>query len=182
MEQNQLDIILHPVRMRIIMTLSGKQLTPQQLSSILDDVPQATLYRHINKLVEAGLIDVVEERPVRGTVEKVYALGTRASQLTPEDIRKFSKEDHLRYFVTFVATLIDDFSRYLNESEEVDLLADGVGYRKIPLELSEEEFMAFSKAMNEAVLPFLNKPSSPDRRRRLFSTIVMPDMDEPKEN
>ena len=46
------DIILHPVRMRILQNLATRNLTPLQLAEELVNVPQATLYRHLNKLVE----------------------------------------------------------------------------------------------------------------------------------
>ena len=75
MNQSKMKLILHPVRMKIIQSLlNGKNMTVQQLSQRAKDVPQATLYRHLNKLLEAELIQVVQENQIRGTVEKVYAL------------------------------------------------------------------------------------------------------------
>ncbi|SFL57778.1 Helix-turn-helix domain-containing protein [Gracilibacillus orientalis] len=51
--------LLHPVRMEIIQALvSGKQLTPSQLSECLPNIPHATLYRHINYLHDLGMITV----------------------------------------------------------------------------------------------------------------------------
>jgi DNA-binding transcriptional ArsR family regulator len=182
MKKAKVDLILHPVRMRIVMALVGKKLSAQELSETLKDVPQATLYRHINRLADAGLIEIVEERPVRGTLEKVYTLDTRKSHLGPEEVANLSKEDHLRYFMAFVATLLDDFSRYIHQSEEIDLVADGVGYQKFPLTLSDEEFKQMNQALNEALKPFFEKESAPGRRRRLFTFTVMPDMDEPQES
>jgi DNA-binding transcriptional ArsR family regulator len=181
MKKPKVDLILHPVRMRIVMALVGKKLSAQELSELLRDVPQATLYRHINRLADAGLIEVVEERPVRGTLEKVYTLDTRKSHLGPEELANLSKEDHLRYFMAFVATLLDDFSRYIRQSEQIDLVADGVGYQKFPLTLSDEEFKQMNQALNEALKPFFEKEPAPGRRRRLFTFTVMPDMDEPQE-
>ena len=43
----------------------GAPETAQQLSEELQDVPQATLYRHLNKLEHAGVLVVAEERQVR---------------------------------------------------------------------------------------------------------------------
>ncbi|MDZ7834458.1 MAG: helix-turn-helix domain-containing protein [Alkalibacterium sp.] len=73
--KKKMDLVMHPIRMRIIQTLViNKNLSTQQISDYLPDVPQATLYRHINKLVEADFIKPVLENKVRGTVEKIYAL------------------------------------------------------------------------------------------------------------
>ena len=176
-----LDAALHPVRMRILMLLSGSQgQTPQQMAEQMGDVPQATLYRHINRLFETGLLAVVEERPVRGTLEKVYALNTHlGEQLEPgqnelDALNALSKSDHLRYFTTFVLTLLDDFSRYLNHVEHPDLAADGVGYHKLVLVLSDEELTALAAALNQALAPFIGLEDSPERKKRLFSTVMMP--------
>lgn len=169
------DLILHPIRMRILMALAGSRKTSQELADDLGDVPQATLYRHINRLAKSGIIEVVEERQVRGTVEKVYTLDTRASTLTAEDAANFSKDDHMRYFIAFVASLLDDFSRYIHQSETVDLLADNVGYRKFPLKLSDEELKSVSAEMNAVLAPYIENSPRQDRRRRIFAFIVMPD-------
>jgi hypothetical protein len=154
----------------------------------MKDIPQATLYRQISRLVRGGLLVVVEERPVRGTLEKVYALNTAASpqfasyEEAVEAINRLSKEDHQRYFTTFLLTILDDFARYLSQrhSGQLDLAGDGVGYHKLPLFLSDEEFAAFSTALNQALAPFLRLENTPERRKRLFSTIMMPADDSPE--
>jgi DNA-binding transcriptional ArsR family regulator len=173
-----LEDMLHPVRMRILMALTGSQgMTPLQISEALNDVPQATLYRHVNRLFKAGLLTVVDERPVRGTLEKVYALNRAApTRLGNEAFAGLSKEDHLRYFTAFTVNLIDEFSRYLQHSSQVDLAADGVGYHQLGLFLSDEELAAFSQALNQALLPFIHNPDAPDRQKRLFTTILMPEI------
>jgi DNA-binding transcriptional ArsR family regulator len=173
-----LDNMLHPVRMRVLMALTGSQgMTPLQISEALNDVPQATLYRHINRLVKSGLLTVVDERPVRGTLEKVYALNRAIpTHLGNEAFAGLSKEDHLRFFTSFAITLIDEFSRYLSSSQKVDLAADGVGYQQMPIFMSDEELVAFAQVINQALLPFMQNEAAPGRTRRLFTTILMPEV------
>jgi len=181
-----MDLALHPVRMRILMLLSGSPgMTPQQMADRMSDIPQATLYRHIGRLFQSGLLSVVEERPVRGTLEKVYALNTApdgkniSTKEALSEINQMSKEEHLRYFTTFMLTVLDDFSHYLNLSEngKMNLAADGVGYLKLVLFLSDEEFADFAAALNQALVPFLNRETTPERRKRLFTTVMMPSED-----
>ncbi|MGE5222784.1 MAG: helix-turn-helix domain-containing protein [Omnitrophica WOR_2 bacterium] len=172
------DLVLHPIRIRILMALAGRQKTSQQLAASLRDIPQATLYRHINRLAQAGIIEVVEQRPRRGGVEKVYAVDSRTTSLTAEDVAGFSKDDHLRYFTAFVASLLDDFSRYIQHSEAIDLAVDSTGFRKFPLELSDAEFKSISAQMNTLFAPYLENQPRQDRRRRIFSFTVMPDLNE----
>src|SRR5215472_16251602 len=133
MSDSRVDLILHPVRMRLLITLARRELTTRQLSELLPDVPQATLYHHIGILTKAGLLRVVSERPVRGTVEKVYTVAVDNASLSPDDLANASREDHLRYFTMFVGMLLSDFSRYLQQDKPIDLFADRVSYGETPL-------------------------------------------------
>ncbi len=174
MSGNKPDLILHPIRLRILQAFIGdRHLSPRQLCQMLPDVPQATLYRHFNKLAQAGILIVAAERPVRGTVEKFYSLNEPNAELLPEDIAVLSREDHQRYFTAFIATLLTGFEQYL-QRDEINLVKDGVGYRQVALHLSEEELAQLAQSLNEALKPFLKKKPSKRRQRFLLSSILMP--------
>jgi DNA-binding transcriptional ArsR family regulator len=168
------DLLLHPVRLRIVQALvGGRRLSPAELARELGDVPPATLYRHVNALADGGVLAVAGERAARGTPERVFALVEGAASLGAEDLAAATPSDHLRYFTIFVAGLIGDFGRYLGR-ERVDFVADGVGYRQIPLELTDEEFAALVGRLDAAFAPALGNAPAPGRRRRLFTTVVVP--------
>ena len=152
----------------------GRRLSVKELAGHVDDVPPATLYRQVATLADAGVIAVVDERPARGTAERVYALVEGAATLAPADLAQATPEDHLRWFTLFLATLLGDFGRYL-AGEAPDLVADGVGYRQVPLELSDTELAELAGRLNAALLPVLQNEPTPERRRRIFTTIVIPD-------
>lgn len=179
MAKSKAELILHPIRMRMMLALTGKELTAFQLAQALKDVPQATLYRHLNQLVNGGMVVVVEERPIRGTVEKVYTAAAQGANLSQADIASLSKEDHLHYFTAFITALLGQFDRYLQESPQVDFEADGIGYRQIAINLSDEELIQMAIAINQAIVPYLKNPAGGNRRRRLLSTVLMPATDEP---
>src|SRR6056297_2739225 len=168
------DLRLHPIRLRIVQTLAGSSLTPLQLKDRLGDVPQATLYRHLNQLADGGLVEIVEERPIRGTVERTYGLVTSAVSLGDEALESATPEDHFRYFATFVGALLADFSAYLDSSSQA-LAADRVGYRQVALWLTDDEFDAMTEQMSSAVQDHVDNEPGPGRRRRLLTTVVMPD-------
>jgi DNA-binding transcriptional ArsR family regulator len=173
------DLILHPVRMRLLVTLARRQLTARQLSESLPDIPQATLYHHLGILTRAGLLRIVSERRVRGAVERLYALADDTAFLSPADLANVSLEDHLRYFTIFVTSLIGDFAHYLQQNQPSDLAADGVGYRETPFYLSDEEYARASAAVSQALQPFMGNEPTAQRRRRLFTIIVFPDAESP---
>ncbi len=168
------DLLLHPIRLRVIQALAGgRRLAAGELAEELSDVPHASLYRHIRTLTEAGVLAIVEQQPARGTPRRVYALVEGAGTLAPEDLAGATKDDHLRYFTVFLAGLLDDFGRYLQRGS-VDFVADGVGYRQIPLELSDQEFAELAGRLNAALAPVIANRPRPDRTRRMLTTILMP--------
>jgi DNA-binding transcriptional ArsR family regulator len=176
MNQLTVNLVLHPIRMRILMAMAGRELTAGQLGQILTDVPQATLYRHIKRLVDSGVIIVVSETPIRGTVEKIYTLDAGHANLNPDELAQLDADSHMRLFVGFVASLLDDYARYLEGSQQIDLVADGVGYRKAIMHLTHDELIEMSQALNLTLKPYRELLPSPERQACLFSTVLMPDL------
>lgn len=74
-KKNISETMMNPIRLRIIQHLAiyGKG-TVSQIKEELCDIPPASLYRHIKTLCEAGCIEVVGEKQIRGTVERTYAM------------------------------------------------------------------------------------------------------------
>ncbi len=60
--------------MRVILALGSGELTTREIQAAMPDVPQATLYRAINRLLDAKRIEVAERRKRRGATERVYRL------------------------------------------------------------------------------------------------------------
>jgi DNA-binding transcriptional ArsR family regulator len=171
------DVILHPVRMRVILALNSRTLTPKQLVAELKDVAPATLYHHLNLLTDAGITQVVEERLVRGTLrEKVYTLSEASELLSPDEIAHASKDELRQLFLTFVSKLIGDHARYL-DLKEGSYYTDA-GYHQHPLYLSDEEFVQSSREINAALLPWLKQEPAPGRRRYLLTTILLPELEQ----
>ena len=175
MNQSTVNLVLHPIRMRILMALAGHERTVGELGQLLPDVPQATLYRHIKLLADNGVLIVVSENPVRGTIEKVYTLDASHASLRPDELEGLDADSHMRLFVGFIASLLDDYARYLAGNQTIDLVADGVGYRKVILNLSQSELVEMSQNLNLALKPYLALPAAAERQARLFSTVLIPD-------
>lgn len=173
MSTSPADLLLHPIRLRIIVALTGQQLTVQQLAGALPDVPQATLYRQIHKLVQGDVVTVVATRPVRGTLEKVYTLRTEIAHVTPEQFAAASRGEHMRYFASFVASLLGDFAAYLRQ-EPISLLTDGVGYTATPMYVSDDELATLQAGLRNLLLPLALQAPGPGRRRRTLSLVLIP--------
>jgi DNA-binding transcriptional ArsR family regulator len=169
------DLIIHPARLRIIQSFGvGQQLTAQQLAAVLPDIPQASLYRHLKLLLEGGVLEVVEERPVRAVYEKVYALVSAAANVGPAEYGLQSASEHRLYFTTFLGLLLGDFERYLAAYPAPDVRVDGVAYYQLPLYLSDEEYQRLVTTLQAVLTPLRAQEAAPGRRRRLLSLIAMP--------
>lgn len=171
----KVEAILHPVRFRIIQSfLGGESKTAKQLVKQLKDISQATLYRQLDILVKAEVLIITEENPIRGTVEKVYSLNASKTILNNQDIKELSKEEHLQYFLLFTAQLAKNFEAYL-QNDDIDFERDGVGYRQVGINLSDQEFIALVKELSAVLKKYVAKPSTPDRTKRIISTITIPE-------
>lgn len=168
------DLLLHPVRLRIVQALVNRPMTATQMKKLLGDVAQATLYRHINQLEAGGLIEIVNERRVRGGVERTYRVVEHAVSLGAEDLTDAGPERQFRYFATFVATLLADYAIHLRGGS-FDPAADRVGYQQVPLWLTDDEFDELAEDLRTAVRSRLGHEPAVGRRRRLITSITMPD-------
>jgi helix-turn-helix protein len=168
------DLLLHPVRLRIWQAFMGdRALTTTQLKTELPDVPVATLYRQVARLVDGGVLNVVAERRVRGSLERTYVLRTHASTIGLDELEKMTPDEHRRAFMGFVAGLMSDFDRYL-EQEDVDYLRDKVGYRVAAMWLDDAELEELIRDIIRITQPRLTNVPRPGRRRHIFATVMMP--------
>lgn len=178
--KSKLDLITHPVRLRILMTLAGLERTPQQIAAALDDVPASSIYRHLQILLDAGVVEVVSERQVRGAVEKTLRVANGAADIGAEQAGTMSADMHRQAFLVFLTQLLHEFDRY-TQQPEIDLARDLAGYRMAVLYASDDEWLAAITAMNAALLPLLKNTPGGDRKPRRIATISLPAPDEPEE-
>ena len=170
------DLMLHPVRMRIILAAASQQeITAQQLIDEMPDVSPATLYRNINLLAGAGILVVLKERRVRNTIEKTFALRSDKLIFSREDLSKTGSEDYMRFFTEYLGILLGYFGRYLARETQVDLVRDHVAFNLVPLSLSDDEAAELMKALQNVLAPFTKLEPSPDRQRRILGLVTIPD-------
>jgi AcrR family transcriptional regulator len=168
------DLLLHPVRLRIVQAFLGdRALTTGQLAAELADVPPASLYRHVARLVDAGVLDVVAQRRVRGAVERTYVLRASAALVTPDQVAAMSTEDMRHAFMAFVAGLLGDVDRYL-AGDDVDPVRDGASFRLAGLWLDDAEFAALLRELTRVLQPAAANPPAPGRTRRILATVLLP--------
>lgn len=170
------DLLLHPIRIRIVSAISADRVTAKDLAKALPDIPQTTLYRHINVLVDGGLLQVVDKIPQRGTVERVFGFKVPPS-LSQEDLTGLSKEEYQQAFTIILTTLLQEATNSLNnlpDEEEIDLLGAGYQFSQIQLNLNDDEYENFNKDIFNLMMKAAKNKPSDERKRRMFSYIFIP--------
>jgi hypothetical protein len=165
------DLLLHPVRLRIVQAFLGdRALTTTQLRAELSDVPTASLYRQVARLVSAGVLQVVAQRRVRGAVERTYVLRLAAARVSLDEIAAMSADDYRQMFMAYAAGLLADFDRYL-QRPEVDLVRDGVAFAIEGLWLDDAEFAELMLDLYRVLQPRRANAPKPGRQRRLLASV-----------
>ena len=169
------DLLLHPVRLRIVQAFLGdRALTTSQLLAELSDVPATSLYRHVARLVQAGVLAIVSERRVRGAVERTYVLRVAAAaSINPNEVAAMSPADHRQAFLAFLAALIADFDRYLAR-DNITPGRDGSGFHLAGMWLTDREAVDLGNDLLAVLQPRLANPPAKGRKRWVLATVTLP--------
>lgn len=117
------------------------------------------------------MIEVSETRLVQGIQEKVYEL-VQSPHLVERDLENLTADDHLRFFTTYVITLLREFADYVEASPELDMAEDSGGYTEVQLWATSAEIRSAVGQMNQAILPFLRNQPKSGRRRYKLATVL----------
>ena len=176
------DLLLHPVRLRIVKAFLGdRALTTSQLAAELDDVPPGSLYRHVALLARAGVLQVVAERRVRGAVERTYTLRLLAARVSAAEAKQMTAEEHAQAFMVYVAGMLADADRYL-ASGRPDPARDGAEYQVGALWLTDAEMAQLLRDLSLVFQPRLANPPGKGRKRRMVYTVFLPSPEPPAES
>lgn len=169
--QDTTDIIMNPVRQRIIQfLLINKQGTTKQIQISLSDVPSASLYRHIKKLCDYGFIKVVEEKRVRGTIEKTYAIEPQPFSQEP------TNKDLSSLFYSYLLSLQGSFIEYFADKTHSPETAqkDILSLTTSTLMLSDDEYMLLLKKIGELIFEVAEYKPNENRKQRRLTFISSP--------
>ena len=178
MAKDIFDVLLNPIRMRILQLFSlvapnaREQMTAIEICELLSDIPRTTLYRHINVLIEAGVLDVVSERKVRGSVERTLALNMSEFEKLKGNRVENVPQLTFRYLMTIYAK----FEKYFRTYERIKE-GDSMFLTSLLLMLNDEEFKEFLDEVDAVVAKYHTKEKTEGRKPRDISFILAPPTD-----
>ncbi len=174
MPTTRLELLLHPVRMRLVNAMhAAGMLTTSELCARLPDLPKATVYRQVARLVRGGVFEIESARQVRGAVERRYRLAAGGAVVDAKDARFMTREDHRRGFTAAMAALIADFNVYLDRGA-ADPLADEVSYRQFTLWLRPAERSQLILDVLRTLRARMNNKPGTGRDPYMLSTVLFP--------
>lgn len=171
------DLILHPVRFRILEALIGESLTTQEIADRLSDVPKSTIYRHLKLLLASEVIAIDESRPVRGVIERSYRLN-QSIRLDVEEMADMTPEEHVEYFRTYAMTLVQGFSNFVQSAAvdgKIDMLSRRAGYSEAFVFATTAELDEAFTVLNNTLMGLAKNHPAQGRHKHKFVVITHPE-------
>jgi len=170
---NKVDILMHPVRLKISQALIRNKengLTPREMLNIIEDVPQATLYRHIQVLLDAGIIRVLKEKKVRSVSEKYYTLNEDEALLSSDEWNEASVDEKINYYSYYQLSLLNQYKNYLSNLEKSNSV-DRSTFSLVELKLDDETFKDFQTDLNDLMMKYYKVKSKNTEENAPMRTI-----------
>lgn len=175
MPSNALNLILHPVRLRIIQTLVRRERNTQHIAEALPDVPVSSLYRHIRLLLEAGYIEVASTRSVNGIEERTYRTSeSKPPLLSDEDFKGLSKDELQQAFSMLVGMILSSFQEYLDGTPQPDWERDRLSCAEFTFFASPDEYQTIWGGVWRTLTEAEHQPHAPGRLMRKVALAAYP--------
>lgn len=169
-----IDCLTSPVKSRLLFEIDRrKSATAKELSAAFEDIPQATLYRNLKQMQQAGILKVVGETPVRGTVERTYAVAGDITADLKQVLDENSGPQYMQAFTRYMLGFARQFGSYC-ESPDIDIEADLSGFSLVHTQLSDEELVDAVQKISEILKPLERNKPAPGRKTRTLGLIVSP--------
>lgn len=164
----------NPIKCKLLLEIHNKErATAKQLSKTYSDITHATLYRYLKKMTDDGILKVVEENQIRGTVEKVYAVNPDLSVDTKKMVIENNGQAYMMLFTQFVMGLTEEFREYTSRPD-INILQDGSGFTVAPIYATTEELTAVLTEIGKIIEPLLNNGKTPERDLHNIAIITTP--------
>ena len=145
METTLAAIVAHPTRARAFTILNERTASPVEIAQEIGKDVGHVGY-HVRKLLQLGLIELVDERPVRGAVEHFYRAMERA-MVNEEEFAALSIPEREGFNRYGMQLLVADVARSMDQ--EVFAVRTNHIIARTPLVVDEEGFQEISELQTE---------------------------------
>ena len=168
-----MDCIANPVKCRLLIEIMKQgETTAKALAERCSDIPQTTLYRHLKRMTDDGLLKITGQTPVRGTVERTYAPAFDPAD-PPSVLGGNSGALYLQMFFQYFLTFARLFQDYCS-TPGIDIKRDRSGMSLSHLYLTDEELEKAVAEIARILSPLQENQPAPGRKLRTVGLIVSP--------
>jgi DNA-binding transcriptional ArsR family regulator len=140
-------IVAHPLRCRLVVIFADRVASPTEAAQELD-LPVGDVSYHVRTLKEAGVIELVDERPVRGSTEHFYRTSITLN-LTDEEYAALSVEERTA-FARQAFHIVTAEASYALESRRFGARGDH-HIARVPFALDEAGWNELGTLFNETL-------------------------------
>lgn len=147
METTLAAIVAHPTRARCFVILTERTASPVEIAQEIGKDVGHVGY-HVRKLLQLGLIELVDERPVRGAVEHFYRAMERA-MVSEEEFAGLSIPEREGFTRYIMQRLVADVARSMDQ----EVFAERTNHiiARTPMVVDEDGFQEMSDLHTELV-------------------------------
>lgn len=137
--------VAHPIRCHCLAILGEREASPAEIARKLG-LPVTKVGYHVTALAEAGLIEEVGQRPVRGAVEHFYRAIVRPITLTAEEAELTEEER-----ISFARTIWSLITANATTALEAGTLVERPDHHltRVPLRVDEQGWSEVTEAYME---------------------------------
>ena len=174
MNNKIIEHFANPTRSKIFLEIyTGEQITAKKLLEKLPDISQPTLYRHIKSMLDDGIIEVSDEKRIRGVVEKSYSAKFDWAADLERIVTENDGPGYMQVFLQYITGVVGEYRAYC-ESGNVDIANDGAGFMIAPICATDEELQDAMIKIGEIIQPLLTATQTDGRKLRNLCTITTP--------
>lgn len=175
MDDKFFSYISEPLNAKLLLEIyEQKHITTAMLAERFSEVPQATLYRRLQKMLADDILKIVEENHIRGTVEKVYALNYDIDANWKKMAETNDGKALLQFINYTMLGILREFSEY-TARENIDIKGDGTGLFIAPVYATYDELKSTLDKIVEILTGLKdNKPDGERKLRNICITITPP--------
>lgn len=163
-----LKVLTDPVSNRILQMIRVKgKMTISDILSENTQVPRATVYRKVEKMLAVGAIEIVDSHKVRGQTVNIYAI-KEMYIANPE-----TDEDSMKLVTISLMQILDLYDRYFR-SGNADAEREKLFLLNYAISLSDKDFSAMMNDIFKIVDKYQKKKASPDAKLRNLYLLSAP--------
>ncbi len=171
MNDKMVTCLCDPVKAKILFEVfEKKEVTTKQISEKHSQIPKATLYRHLSKMLADGILKVAGENQIRGTIEKIYALGFDFEENIQTMVKTNDGELYMQFFMQYMLGIMHEFLEYTSGTD-INLAEDGTGFTITPVYATKDEITDALTKCSEIIRSLYH--NEPNEQRQLHNICMI---------